>query len=229
MALLNSIEDKNLYKKSLAFTLAEVLIVIAVIGITATLTLPNLTNNLDEKKVVSSLRKIYPELETAYQAVVAEYGRPPEWADAASNANASTMSVLLQNKIIKHLSVSDDLYSIEGSAAAILKDGSRVEFYAQSLSDMKSNYSTSYIAGVCTGYLGYILVDIDGNEKGENSSGKDRFQFNICYNEGLVPEGETSSGPTISGSNAAWVIKAGNMDYLKCAGDLNWNTKRTCK
>ena len=26
-----------------------------------------------------------------------------------------------------------------------------------------------------------------------------------------------------------WVIENDNMDYLKCADELNWETKRTCK
>ena len=27
----------------------------------------------------------------------------------------------------------------------------------------------------------------------------------------------------------AWIIRNGNMDYLKCPDELNWDTKTSCK
>ena len=218
-----------MFRKNSAFTLAEVLIVIAVIGITATLALPNLTTNLDEKKTVSALRKIYPELSTAYDAVVSQYGKPPEWADAASNADANAMTKLLHDKMIKNLAISKDI----NNSHVILKDGAEVEFYLFDRAYMLNKIGNN--DGICADNLGYMTVDINGAQKGENTSGYDRFEFSICYERGIMPSGESLNvGPKVFNGgqgvyNTAWVIKAGNMDYLKCIDDLDWNTKRTCK
>ncbi|MBR2526504.1 hypothetical protein IKE67_08585 [bacterium] len=219
-------------KKFFAFTMAEVLVVIAVIGVTAALALPTVSNNIEEKKVVSALRKIYPELETAYQAVVSQYGKPPEWADADNNTDGSQMNLLFHNKLLKHMT-----YKAEDSTnrKIILKDNSEIEYYILKTPHMLSNefdFSTKTQHNSCTGEMGTFVVDINGSQKGENTIGRDKFTFYICYEEGIVPSGESDAGPIANNTNndnAAWIIKAGNMDYLKCADQLDWNTKRTCK
>lgn len=53
-------------KKFLAFTLAEVLIVLGIIGIIAELTLPDLMNNFQKQATITKLKKAYS---TLYQAV----------------------------------------------------------------------------------------------------------------------------------------------------------------
>ena len=75
------------FKKFIAFTLAEVLIVLAIIGVAAALTLPNLNDDIEDKKVVAKLRKIYPELDGIYESIVQTYGKPYEWG-APSEATA---------------------------------------------------------------------------------------------------------------------------------------------
>lgn len=217
-----------MFRKSFAFTMAEVLMVIAVIGVTASLALPNLSNNMEEKKTVSALRKIYAELDTAYQAVVAQYGRPPEWADITNSTSDEAMTAEFFGKFNRVLSNT----STSQSRVTRLKDNSEVEYNVKSMSDIISGLSTKTQNNSCTGEMGNLIVDVNGHKKGENTIGRDKFTFYMCYEEGLVPSGDSASGPIATNTNndnAAWVIKAGNMDYLKCASQLNWNTKRTCK
>ena len=52
-----------------AFTLAEVLTVIGIIGVVATLTLPNLKDSSDEQVNVSKAKKVYSELGIAWDRV----------------------------------------------------------------------------------------------------------------------------------------------------------------
>ncbi len=66
-------------KRQNAFTLAEVLITLAVIGIVAAITIPALVNNYRERVTVTGLKKMYSTLTRAYQLAVAEYGTPENW------------------------------------------------------------------------------------------------------------------------------------------------------
>ena len=82
-------------------------------------------------------------------------------------------------------------------------------------------------------------VDIDGPNKGKNQSGNDIFDFTIPFEQNgnedqvgsLMPSRLHSAwtGNVGSGYTTAWVIQNGNLDYLKCPNDLNWETKTSCK
>ena len=61
------------------FTLAEVLITLAIIGVVAAVTLPMLVKNYQKKVFVSRLQKTYSELNNASKLTQAEYGDPNSW------------------------------------------------------------------------------------------------------------------------------------------------------
>ena len=61
-------------KKFIAFTLAETLIVMGIIGIVSALTLPNLNASTGEKEKVAKVKKIYQNLNDAYGRAQAVYG-----------------------------------------------------------------------------------------------------------------------------------------------------------
>lgn len=65
-------------KKRNAFTLAEVLITLGIIGIVAAMTLPALTNKYQHKVLESQFKKVYSNLQTAINTVNAENGAPYE-------------------------------------------------------------------------------------------------------------------------------------------------------
>ena len=71
-------ENRNLICK-IAFTLAETLIVMGVIGVVAALTLPNLNQSTGNKEKVAKLQKIYSNLQDAYGRAEAVYGPFYEW------------------------------------------------------------------------------------------------------------------------------------------------------
>ena len=48
--------------KNFAFTLAEVLITLAIIGVVAAMTIPTLINNYQKKQTVTQLKKAYTTL-----------------------------------------------------------------------------------------------------------------------------------------------------------------------
>ena len=235
-----------MFNKLKSFSLAEVLTVVAIIGVVATLSVPNLNRNIEEKKWVAALRKIYPELETAYAQIIGNYGKPMGW-DLRNNADAGDVSWRAYAYLSYILSPSKECYkSSTGCFASygtvenddnyykmMLKDNSFLAVKMLSMSDIRSkveNHETSSNNDdFCHGYMGHIFVDVNGLQ-GENQLGRDIFKFYICNDEGIVADGDRPSGPVASADNAtAWVLKAGNRDYLKCAAQLNWSTKRSCK
>lgn len=65
--------------KFCAFTLAETLIVMGIIGIVSALTLPNLNSSTGEKEKVAKVKKLYQNLTDAYGRMEAIYGPVNEW------------------------------------------------------------------------------------------------------------------------------------------------------
>ena len=53
----------NFFNKTLAFTLAETLIVMGIIGVVAALTLPNLNSSTGDKEKVAKVKKVYSNFE----------------------------------------------------------------------------------------------------------------------------------------------------------------------
>src|SRR5574344_915178 len=60
------------FKKSLAFTLAEVLIVLGIIGIVAALTIPTLMANVQKQQYVTALKKFYSTQTEGFARMLAE-------------------------------------------------------------------------------------------------------------------------------------------------------------
>ena len=81
-AYINALKD---YKKKAAFTLAEVLITLGIIGVVAAMTIPTLISNYQEKQTVSQLTKVYATLTSAYQMMQAEYGPITTWGMKNTN------------------------------------------------------------------------------------------------------------------------------------------------
>ena len=182
--------------KNNAFTLAEVLITLVIIGIIASMTIPTLMNNTNKQEYVSRLKKTYSTLSKAANAVIAEHGSAKNWAD-------SSESVYTLFK--EHLQLSKDCGSAAGCfpqtpikklgdgssldwnndtsfKKLILADGVNVSFE----SNTNCNFDDSSSAGVKDG-CGFIQADING-EKGPNIIGIDVFEF-VLKENGLYPDG----------------------------------------
>ena len=65
--------------KRCAFTLAEVLITLGIIGIVAAMTMPSIIADYQKKQTVTQLKKVYSELAQAAEMAKLEYGDPSSW------------------------------------------------------------------------------------------------------------------------------------------------------
>lgn len=75
--------------KSAAFTLAEVLITLGIIGVVAAMTLPTVKTKIDERANISNLKKFYSEFSNATNLLVFDYGEPASWGLYDNNAESS--------------------------------------------------------------------------------------------------------------------------------------------
>ena len=82
------IEILPIFRKAFAFTLAETLIVMGIIGVVAALTIPNLNSSTADKEKVAKVMKVYSNLKDAFGRAEAVYGSVDEWFSGDANATA---------------------------------------------------------------------------------------------------------------------------------------------
>lgn len=233
-----------------AFTLAEVLITLAIIGVVAAMTIPSLLRGQEEKATVTAVKKAYSTLSNAYKLAEQENGTPDNWGLSADSAGATKMVQMLA----PYLNISKNCGATAGCLPSKYKTLDNNDY--SSNIDSNSTWAKAQLAdGVfliaasyptCTTYnwgstpalsnpCGDFYVDINGF-KAPNQFGKDLFIFYLTK-YGIVPAGTASdnNGYSFGGCNvsstgygcAAWAIYNENLDYLHCTG-LNWSTKTKC-
>lgn len=244
----NIIKKPNSLGAKIAFTLAEVLIVIGLIGIVAEMTIPTLIVNVNEEVTVVSLKKVYSVLTSAYELAEQENGTPDTWTQNpmivlkpylkvirdCSNTSPGCFAPEVVFKLLtgQNDPYKDGTYDISGQPALTLADGTNLMYEIDNASCANQIGNSPALQAEC----GQIYVDVNG-DKGPNEWGRDAF---IVYltKFGIIPFGtadETShtfanmcqdtskEGYSCSG----WIIYNGNMDYLKC-NDLAWGGKTKC-
>ncbi len=187
-------------KKRNAFTLAEVLITLGVIGIVAAMTLPTLVQKQQEKVTITKLKKAYSILSQAMMSAVNENGPVNTWNiytyDSAGDSVESggdkegTISRYESYNLIKQLKIAKDCkYKSEG--CFILNGYKRLDGLAErNFENLNNQYYKLILAdGMALAIEGYtpddgdekskygeIWVDVNGN-KNPNIVGKDLFLF----------------------------------------------------
>ena len=214
-------------KNSFAFTLAETLIVIGIIGVVAALTLPNLNSSTGDKEKVVKLQKLYSNMNDALGRVQAVYGPINTWPKDGNHTERFMNRLFEFMKVTIVCSMGDSSKtcwseSLSGQpnyGSFITADGSGVFVFASFNCDQATTVSGDKSCGS-------IKIDIDGPHKGKNEYGIDMFYFAIAEKQGIIPN-HSREFNNISWINypttcfswhpycTAWVIENGNMDYLK--------------
>ena len=166
---------KNYSKRKRAFTLAEVLITLGIIGVVAALTIPTLINNYNKKQTLSKLKQSYSILSQALTMAQVKDGDPTTWEVAGiygtptddPNFNKEDVITKFATKyLIPYIKVSKD-YGYT-SLSRINYDG-----YYTPLSGTKSSSAGSY---------GYIIL-LSNNVLIRNGLGDacvDRYDDGTC-------------------------------------------------
>ncbi|MDD3594295.1 MAG: prepilin-type N-terminal cleavage/methylation domain-containing protein [Candidatus Gastranaerophilales bacterium] len=238
--------DKYHAQKDDAFTLAEVLITLMVIGVLAAITIPSLVQSFEERAAVSQLRKTYAALQQAFKLaenengpVASSYTTVSEYAKALTkylpvikDCGTQALGCAGKYKLINgdNYVESQEYYNVEGYNTAykvVLNDGAGVYiFFSPGCND--SAYGSLYYKNKSCSLL---TVGING-AKPPNLFGKDMFFF-CNTTEGIVPSGGSSTSYCHIYHNAScknmssngigcarWVIERGNMNYLH--KDTTW-------
>ena len=95
-----------LTSKKAAFTLAEVLIALAIIGIVAAMTIPTLVAKYQEKVTVTRFKWVYSTLANAFTMAVAENGVPETWDLNTPESMANILS--------KYMRISEKCHHTKG-------------------------------------------------------------------------------------------------------------------
>ena len=220
----------NYLKKTLAFTLAETLIVMGIIGVVSALTLPNLNSATGEKEKVAKVRKIYRDLDDAVGRAQVVYGPFESWNIGMYDATRFAERITEFMKVSKTCGLASgkgcfstkDLYYVNGTKVQETTFDKHTAFYKIVLAD---GTSVVFIPS------DFIWIDIDGPNKGNNTYGKDLFRFEI-ENRTVIPSRKNNVSEYMSDTSglysSGWIIDYDNMDYLKCRSSLNEN-KTSCK
>lgn len=232
-----------------AFTLAEVLVTLGVIGVIAAMTLPNLIADKKEKETAARLKKVYSTLSQAHISLSNKYGTPDEWG---INSDTEIYNKFKEElTVVKECSNDNNCYKnkykyLSKDAAQqysfnhpiILNDGTAIAFYPLSYDCSNSRGTTKQLENACA----EVFIDINGSQK-PNIFGEDAFGFYMTKfgfypmgseqskNQWLSFETHCSKSKNVSYNGygcTAWVLYNENMDYLHC-DDLSWDRKTSCK
>ena len=230
------------FAKAIAFTLAETLVVMGIIGVVAALTIPNLNQSTGDREKVAKVKKVYANLTDAYGRATAVYGPIDTWF--VNDTDEKAYSKRFADRMTEFMKISKNCEFGDGCfASSPLLDTSGNLDDDNYLSTLKScNYymvitadgtSLAFAPPTPTISLGHIRIDIDGPNKGKNQLGNDIFDvvidnYNYTLTTNLTPT-EGDLGFSANNYATAWVIQNGNLDYLKCRDELNWDTKTSCK
>ncbi len=212
-----------------AFTLAEVLITLGIIGIVAAMTLPTLIQKHQEHVTVNKVKKFYSVMSQAQLLAIKDHGYLDEWdvPDGMTKESAEklmsylkpylkiakdcgTESRCLQNGTVKLLNgdnwanydYSNDNYKL------ILNDGTYMW-----LRSSNGVYCATY-DGEVSNTCGVLWIDINGKNP-PNTIAKDIFLFALVKN-GIVTFGNDDCNSSSYGSSCSkYILEQGNMDYLK--------------
>ena len=217
--------------KAYAFTLAETLIVIGIIGVVAALTLPNLNHATGDKETVTRLMKAYSALNEANDRAIATYGPISEWG--LNKDYIPSEDRLYLSRIAEFMKISKSCQDSENenlNACDSYRTGIDCDDYlfyqlADGMTFTSCGTNLNCYRDVCTDEL---YVDINGPNKGKNESGKDIFMFRVYESKGIIPiknddNDEEEANYCLESKDAYectwWVLEYGNLDYLKADAD----------
>ena len=229
-----------------AFTLAETLIVIGIIGVVAALTLPNLNHATGDKEAITRVKKAYMMLTESLDRAQAIYGPVDTWNIKNNDTDRMIEFIKISKDCGYYMRSKDNscfattnvkwksggvttatIYGGGGYSGIVSNAGHvRTIITADNMSVMFNWWYYLYFTNEKTAY---ITVDIDGPKKGENRWGYDLFIFLVKNNQ--IEPWPCMSGPddwystfATGGAASGWVLNFDNMAYKYTTG----GTARNC-
>ncbi len=201
-----------------AFTLAEVLITLGIIGVVAAMTFPMVVENYQKRETVVRLKKAYTVLSQAILTSQIDNGSVQNW-DINYILPEEFYQIYIK-KYIKHSKVvgsGPKLYALVGGYNSL--NGNAVTSIGHNWGSRYIILSDGMIILFSQGWVNsnniYIHIDVNGKKK-PNQFGKDMFSFVFSNKYGLQPYG----GPGTTGS---WSYGTFDREKILGTGTLNCN------
>ena len=188
-------------KRKIAFTLAEVLITLGVIGVVASLTLPSVITSYKNQVTVAKLQKAYSILNQAYQNSIADNGPAENWQESneigvkeyfnkywrpyfkdIKDCNSRYRNCGYVSQPFKYLSGTKCSFALAVSRPFFKTNDDIFFMFTNDTTDSIGNYVA----------IQYIFVDVNGS-KAPNVFGKDVFLFERVFGKGILPLGHDKS------------------------------------
>ncbi|MCD8024656.1 MAG: type II secretion system GspH family protein [Candidatus Gastranaerophilales bacterium] len=214
------------HTKIFAFTLAETLITLAIIGVVAAITVPAVLNHYREQEVVTKIKKVHSTISQALQNIELEEGYSiGDLGDIDSDEFFELFSKAVNTlKICKVANqgcfTSNYIKSMTGAnwskydtAQALLTADGTAYGYDKRFCDNKGLSDDDY-----ENCIGRFIVDING-DLSPNQFGLDVFFFTVVAGKGSVPAGSgNDSADCKKGQRgitcAAKILREEKMNYL---------------
>ena len=180
--------------KSAAFTLAEVLVTLGIIGVVSAMTVPTLMQNYQRQSYVTQLHKVYNEMSQVFQQMMTDRNalnlKETGLLNTTEQATETFKNYL---KVVQdcgnnfspcfaseyHSTTGSSIKTVEAnwwSSSFVLADGAAIGLHGL----------IDYSAGNVSYPYGYMYVDING-AKGPNIAGRDFFLF-YYFNDGTLDD-----------------------------------------
>ncbi len=202
-------------KAEKGFTLAEVLITLAIIGVVAALTIPSVVLNYQKTQTVTKLKKVYSELSNAANLAIAEYGLMSEWD--MPDSNGASIKEFADKYITPYLKISKNCGRTTACTSIPRKTlgGDISTHYTDPTSDYncKLILNDGTLIWITTATSNqkinaYIYADING-DKSPNVVGKDVFVFEVNKSFQAL---EAFRAHTLRTNGRAWMMGGGTSD-----------------
>ena len=220
-------------KKFLGFTLAEMLVVIGIIGIVSALTLPNLNNSTGDQEKVAKFLKVHQNLNEALARATIAYGPIFDGVDGSVPLwfrdldNVDDKMTRFGKRMTKYLKVQKDCGS---NGSGCFKSGNITFLGGTDSKIAVKGHKVILADGTSVSFEHcWMHVDIDGPNKGKNQYGDDIFLLAVS-NDGRLIVGNQEKASAAQQTFAkllsackqgngtwasTWVLRYGNMDYKK--------------
>ena len=167
-----------------AFTLAEVLITLGIIGVVAAMTIPTLIANYEKKVTSTGLRTFHSIMAQAYQLSTVNNGLMVSWQFPAE-ADREQYAEFFDKYFRPYLQISGG-YIDDPDILEKFKGRNMPDIVYTLQNGVQFNFRPNNSANArFTGKSIYLIVDINGN-KGPDRPGRDIFYLNIFSNNGVV-------------------------------------------
>lgn len=212
--------NKIIVKKHLAFTLSEILVTVGIIGVIASLTIPNLIKDYQKQQTLSKLQKVYTSLSQAVKQSEIDNGSNIDWDWGTGMTVRQSFDTYWAPylKILKYCTT----YTECGYKANIFYKKDKITS-AWSIVDTVNQTTVILSSGevlVVAKTAKLVFLDINSSSL-PNAYSKDIFIFTVDPNKGFFPYGSGDcTGGAAAGSSCATKIL---QDNWQIKDDYPWD------